>query len=65
MSSQPEMQELLRDIRQKAQAFTRNGGEEGSRRAVLASARALIAALETPAEVLRRMNWFEVSVDHQ
>lgn len=51
---------LLKDVSQKGELFIDNEEVEGSRRALLTSARALVASLESPAETLGRMNWFEV-----
>lgn len=49
---------LLKDVAIKGEAFSRS--EEGAREALIASARSLIMALETPMEAVTWMIWAEV-----
>lgn len=55
------VEKLLWETSTHGEEYTSNGRAEHSRRELLASARKLVAALESPAEVLGRMNWLEVS----
>ena len=52
---------LLQDIQAKGKAIEPN--DDRSRQALLASAKALVSALESPAERLAKISWHEVSLD--
>jgi hypothetical protein len=59
MSSE-DLSPLLQQIQQKGQAI--GPDDEQGRQALLSAARALVAALENPAERLGRMSWHEVKL---
>jgi hypothetical protein len=52
---------LLQDIQAKGKEIEPN--DDRSRQALLASAKALVSALESPAERIAKISWHEVSLD--
>jgi hypothetical protein len=52
---------LLQDIHAKGKEVEAN--DDQSRQALLASAKALVSALESPAERIAKISWHEVSLD--
>lgn len=61
MATKVEIEKLLKGMKSKEQGFL-SEDSESSRRGLLVAARALVAELESPATVLSRMCWFEVSL---
>lgn len=51
---------LLQSIQEKGKLLTNGSTSQKEREALLASARELVAELETPHEVVGRMNWLDV-----
>jgi hypothetical protein len=51
---------LLADVSCKGSVFNGNKPDGNAQKALLESARSLVAALESPFEVIHRMNWLEV-----
>ena len=56
----PDVAALLADVDTKGKNVTSNTSDEDARKALLESAKSLVAVLETPFEVIARMNWLEV-----
>lgn len=52
---------LLQDIQAKGKEIKPN--DDQSRQALLASTKALVSALESPAERIAKISWYEVSLD--
>ncbi|KAF2714859.1 S-adenosyl-L-methionine-dependent methyltransferase [Pleomassaria siparia CBS 279.74] len=50
---------VLKEIGAKGASFTDDVDNEDARKALLESARSLVASLESPLEVIARMNWLE------
>lgn len=55
-----EISELLQDVQNKGAGLTNNGENEAARQALLRSAQNLVNALQSPFEVVAKMNWLEV-----
>ena len=51
---------LVEEVDKGANNLFKEDASQSSRRKLLASARALVTALESPADVLKRISWFEV-----
>ena len=59
--SLPNISPILEDINAKGKSVTNDTSNDNARKALLKSARSLVTALETPFEVVARMNWNDVS----
>ncbi|KAF2727216.1 O-methyltransferase [Polyplosphaeria fusca] len=55
----PDISALLKDIEVKGASATSNTSDENARKALLESARSLVAALDPPFEVVAKMNWVD------
>ncbi|KAF2112724.1 putative hydroxyindole O-methyltransferase [Lophiotrema nucula] len=58
-SPSPDITTLLKDVDAKGKSVTNSTSDDNPRKALLESARSLVTALETPFEVVARMNWFD------